>query len=255
MENLNRALKKGYAHKLNGWQGFFEAKHVNRYGETVWEDDFIQNTLANEGEENILKTYLQNLSAPSTFYLRLYNDTPVETDSLGDLTGEPSGNGYAAQELTRNGTGWPTVALIFGSGSDESGTAQAGAASTITLAVAANGTDDYYKYATIKITGGTGAGQKRVIESYVGSTKVATVSENWTVTPDATSTYTIYADYIATSAVATFSASGNWTAVTYVVQSTTSDDSGLLISFAPLSQTRTLQTGESLQITYRVKLS
>lgn len=71
------------------------------------------------------------------------------------------------------------------------GTAQAGGASSITLAAGASATDNAYRPFTIRITGGTGSGQSRVIGSYVGATKVATVTEAWTTTPDATSTYSI----------------------------------------------------------------
>lgn len=71
------------------------------------------------------------------------------------------------------------------------GTAQAGAAGTITLDASASATDDYYNNTIILITGGTGALQVRQITDYVGSTKVATVGRNWTTTPDATSVFVI----------------------------------------------------------------
>lgn len=71
------------------------------------------------------------------------------------------------------------------------GTAQAGAAGTITLASTANANNDFYQYATVHITGGTGAGQTRQIASYNGTTKVATVDVNWTTNPDNTSTYRV----------------------------------------------------------------
>jgi hypothetical protein len=72
-----------------------------------------------------------------------------------------------------------------------SGTATAGASTTITLAGGASATDDIYNGAVITITGGTGAGQSRVITDYVGSTKVATVVSAWSVTPGVSSTYTV----------------------------------------------------------------
>ena len=72
-----------------------------------------------------------------------------------------------------------------------SGTAQAGAASTITLAAGASASDDAYRGMRIKTTGGTGSGQARVISTYNGTTKVATVSEAWTTPPDVTTTYSI----------------------------------------------------------------
>lgn len=72
-----------------------------------------------------------------------------------------------------------------------SGTAQAGASSTITLASGASSADTDYSYAMVKITGGTGSGQVRKISSYNGTTKVATVSIAWTTAPNNTSTYTV----------------------------------------------------------------
>ena len=73
----------------------------------------------------------------------------------------------------------------------DTGTAQAGAAATITLQAGASAVDDAYNGATIKIDSGTGSGQYRTLSDYVGATKVATVSSAWTVTPDATSVYTV----------------------------------------------------------------
>ncbi|MCC7487623.1 MAG: hypothetical protein IT529_21825 [Burkholderiales bacterium] len=72
-----------------------------------------------------------------------------------------------------------------------SGTAQAGAASTITLAAGASATDDAYRGMRIRTTGGTGSGQARTIATYNGTSKVATVSEAWSTAPDATTTYSI----------------------------------------------------------------
>lgn len=79
--------------------------------------------------------------------------------------------------------------------SSVTGTAQAGASTTITLqANAASTRDDLYNGQTITITGGTGSGQSKTITDYVGSTQVATVNSSWSVTPNATSTYSITGD-------------------------------------------------------------
>ena len=67
------------------------------------------------------------------------------------------------------------------------GTAQAGTANTITLDSGASAVDDYYNNLSVFITSGTGSGQLRTVSDYVGSTKVATVSVNWTTNPDNTS--------------------------------------------------------------------
>ena len=71
------------------------------------------------------------------------------------------------------------------------GTAQAGSSNTITLKSASSATDDIYVGMFIEITAGTGAGQTRVCEDYVGSTKVLQVNPAWTTAPNNTSQYEI----------------------------------------------------------------
>jgi hypothetical protein len=73
----------------------------------------------------------------------------------------------------------------------EEETAQAGSASTITLAASANANDDFYNKSQLKIISGAGAGQTRSFKDYNGTTKVATACEDWVVTPDNTSKYVI----------------------------------------------------------------
>jgi len=87
-------------------------------------------------------------------------------------------------------------------------TAQAGAASTITLDSGASAVDNFYVNEAIFLVGATGAGQCRKISSYVGSTKVATVDSNWATNPDATSVFIILPGYILTGTGA--SASEVW---------------------------------------------
>jgi hypothetical protein len=76
-------------------------------------------------------------------------------------------------------------------GSLATGTAQAGAASSITLASGSSSINDTYTGMNIRITDGTGAGQVRSISAYNGTTKVATVSSSWSTQPDSTSTYVL----------------------------------------------------------------
>ena len=159
-----------------GWHGEIECVCRDAQGNIKWQET-ITNALADEGEEQILDVYLRGATAPSNFYLRLYNDTPAETDTLALLTGEASGNGYAAVTLAATNVGWPTLALNSG-------------------------------------------------------------------------------DFMATSATATYTASGgNIGPVTYVVLATAeTGTSGKLVAYAALSQTRTLANGETLDLTYKVKL-
>ena len=158
------------------WTGLVDFKCFDKDGKLKWEENDLHNALADEGEYAFLDVFLRAGTAPTTFYLRLFNDTPVETDTLANLTGEPSGYGYAAQEIPRTTGGWTTLALDSG-------------------------------------------------------------------------------DYMATSTTETFTASGGSIGpVTYAVLATTSDNTGKLISFVALSQSRTLSSGDSLQVTYKVKL-
>ena len=80
-------------------------------------------------------------------------------------------------------------ASIFHDGRE--GTAQAGSSDTITLDSGSLSTNDIYNGSTITITAGTGSGQIRIISDYVGSSRVATVSENFTTQPDATSEFKV----------------------------------------------------------------
>ncbi len=132
--------------------------------------------------------------APVTRIYELYdgqfvtNITTLDTN-LSDLMGAGFDTSTDSNEAIRNRgdsnwTGSPPTS--------NSGTAQAGAAGTITLAAGASATDNLYNGQLVYITGGTGAGQSITITSYVGSTKVATVGGTWVVTPDNTSTYDVY---------------------------------------------------------------
>lgn len=83
------------------------------------------------------------------------------------------------------------VTLTASTTHHDSGTAQAGTSTTITLKSTASSTNDVYNGMYVTITSGTGVGQIRLIEDYVGSTKVATVADAWTTAPDNTSNYEV----------------------------------------------------------------
>ena len=74
------------------------------------------------------------------------------------------------------------------------GTAQAGIGGTnssLTLAAGDAQADDFYVGMPIRTTGGTGAGQTRMIIGYTASSKIALVYPRWSPAPDATTTYII----------------------------------------------------------------
>jgi hypothetical protein len=124
------------------------------------------------------------------------------TGAVGSVTGNVGGN-VTGSVGSISGITFPTnfSSLIVLNGrvvtelSVHNGTAQAGGASTITLAAGASATNNFVGYLNrqILITGGTGQGQTNVITAYVGATKVATVRNAWTTPPDNTSTYSIEA--------------------------------------------------------------
>jgi hypothetical protein len=89
-----------------------EASPVTR--ELLAARSWSPNALADQGEQSMLDVYFRAGSPPASFYLGLWNDTPVDTDTLADLTGEVSGTGYARIAAARNSTDFPTLALASG---------------------------------------------------------------------------------------------------------------------------------------------
>lgn len=71
------------------------------------------------------------------------------------------------------------------------GAAKGGTSASIVLDDNASATSGEYNTMTVYLVGGTGAGQKRKISSYDGTTKTAVCTPAWTVAPDATSEYVI----------------------------------------------------------------
>lgn len=84
-------------------------------------------------------------------------------------------------------------AIVTGGNYTETGTAQAGTGSSVTLAATASSTTDKYTNGWILISAGTGAGQVRKITAYNATTKVCTLSSNIT-TLDGTSVYQVFED-------------------------------------------------------------
>jgi len=87
-----------------------------------------------------------------------------------------------------------TGAYTIGKGGDfyeTTGTAQDGDDNTITLAATESAIDGEWESFDIVLTGGTGSGQRKTINSYTGSTKVAIVDSDWDTNPDNTTVYEI----------------------------------------------------------------
>lgn len=145
--------------------------------EIIHSQEWIENALADAGEQSILDVWFRASASVPTFYFALFNDTPVDTDTPATLTGEVTGTGYARISVARNTTDWPTLALDAG-------------------------------------------------------------------------------DYQVTSATKTFSAGGTWTSATQLcLMSDASGTTGSFWAWAALSATRTLQNGDTLDVSMAVKLS
>ena len=95
------------------------------------------------------------------------------------------------------------VTLTASSVTTDTGTAQAGGASSITLKSGSSfSSDDAPNGMWVTLTSGTGAGQERYISDYVGSTKVATVFPAWDTQPTSSTNYKVEA--FAASAVGNY---------------------------------------------------
>lgn len=121
------------------------------------------------------------------------------TGSVASVTGNVGGNVVGSVASVTAGVTLAAGAVnaaAYGTDSGNApirtGTAQAGAASSITLDAGADSThNSFYNGCPVVLTGGTGVGQVRVIVGYVAATRVATVDSNWGVNPDATTTFTV----------------------------------------------------------------
>lgn len=73
-------------------------------------------------------------------------------------------------------------------------TCQAGEDSShVKLDNSASSTNNFYDHSWILLKTGTGAGQIRLLDDYVGSSKVGEVHPDWQTSPDGTSTFIIFA--------------------------------------------------------------
>jgi len=143
-------------HTITTEIGTLNLTAYDKDGNVKWQEFARLNALADEGEQLFLNCTLITTGCPTTFYLRLFNDTPAETDTLADLTGEPSTFGYAACEITRDASGWPTLALDSGdymaTSSEETFSASGGSWGPVTYAVLAttsNNTGKLVAYAAL----------------------------------------------------------------------------------------------------------
>jgi len=157
----------------------------------------------------LISSRLAPTVAGRTLDVTAAGEAGIDFGNIGNPTTTVNLSGTTIGNLTANAdkTG-------YGLSANESiilrtGTAQAGAAGTITLDSGANANNNFYNGAQIKIVSGTGANQLRTISGYVGSTKVASIDRNWVTNPDNTSVFVVMYNtgYKQTSAIEIVAAS------------------------------------------------
>lgn len=117
-----------------------------------------------------------------------------------DVSGYPSGYlisaGSTSAFVRADGTEFVGAIYQYSRHDPErkvTGTARGGGASTITLdEYMSSQSNNYYNGCTVEIISGTGAGQTGTAASYVGATRVLTMTAPWATPPDTTSVYSIY---------------------------------------------------------------
>jgi hypothetical protein len=145
------------------------------------------------GQTNVITGYVGSTKVATVG--ATWATTPDAT-SVFTVAAFGPGSASVSGTVNANVTQWSGTAV--GTVSPDSillrnGTAQGGAASSITLDAGASATTNLYNGATIFIRSGTGAGQTNVITAYNGGTKVATVGTAWATVPDATSVFSVAA--------------------------------------------------------------
>lgn len=108
--------------------------------------------------------------------------TEMEADNITLTFADASGAEWC--DLIVNIPTWRTLL--------RQGTAQGGAGAYIDLDTGSSSSDDFYNHALVHIYKGTGAGQSRIISDYTGSSRRASVNENWVTNPDSTSEFKVY---------------------------------------------------------------
>jgi len=99
--------------KHNWFKAIWTLEAKDKNGNVLWTEEG-RNHLADEGEYSFLQTYFQGVDVNSTFYIRLCEGNLTESSTLATVSGEPSGSGYEAKELSVGITDFPTLEQVSG---------------------------------------------------------------------------------------------------------------------------------------------
>jgi hypothetical protein len=132
--------------------------------------------------------FLYDISAADMNKYGGLNHIPVKTLATDDGSAQ-----WTVQQAAANGSVPIYKVTSSGSGYLENKGTVAGVTSTTQLTIANTGleSDNVYNGSTIFISNGLGSGQVRVITGYNASTKLVTVNNSFTVSPNTSSTYHI----------------------------------------------------------------
>lgn len=108
--------------------------------------------------------------------------------------GYKAGSDITNISVSRTALGGSAISISVSPVVVTSGTAPSGWTNGIQLAAGASTIDDYYVNMCIVLTGGTGAGQWRYVDSYYSDLQYVYVNSNWTTPPNGTTTYQIVLD-------------------------------------------------------------
>ena len=155
--------------------GFVEVSSTNDPG--GYRFDVPNAVLATAGVSKVVFNGAANMATHTVYYVCLAVDLFTNAYLPANVT-------YWNSSVLSAKTGaFPGLAI------QDSGTAQAGAATTITLRSGYSTADNIPNGQIVSIVGGTGIGQARYVTGYVNSTKVATIDPAWTTNPDSSSVY------------------------------------------------------------------
>ena len=99
------------------------------------EQPFVLNNLTDTGEQDFASVYFDSQAVRASLFVRGYNDTPVESDTLSTLTGEVTGTDYTGLTYTRD-TDWTATGGVA-TGATKTWTAGSGGWTAMTHVVLA----------------------------------------------------------------------------------------------------------------------
>ena len=100
-------MEKTLSHYKNIWTFCITDKD----GNAIFKDSG-PNNLTTIGQEWIMLSAFRKEYSTDRLFIRFANQVLTQLDTLASITSEPVGNGYAAQELTRDLAGFPDIITV-----------------------------------------------------------------------------------------------------------------------------------------------